>query len=66
MVPGRLHADDLLENTITDIKNWVEDVFPEGRQEGAVQDSPDSIRIVLTGDLPIPEPLPGNWLTASG
>ena len=64
-VPGRLHADKLLvKSTMTEIGNWLKDVFPERKyedssllEEGSVYDYPDSIQIVLTGDLPIPEEL---------
>ncbi|MBI4551765.1 MAG: hypothetical protein HY710_05815, partial [Candidatus Latescibacteria bacterium] len=63
LVPGSLHADKLLvKSTLSEIRHWLNGVFPEEKSkessslEGSpVTDHPDSIRIVLTGDLPIPE-----------
>ena len=63
VVPGSLHADQLLVNSIlTDIGNWLKDIFPGPSykdlsllNENPINDYPDSTRIILTGDLPLPE-----------
>jgi pimeloyl-ACP methyl ester carboxylesterase len=63
VLPGNRHANKLLvESTLTTIRDWLKGVFPEDSYDGsflceesAVNDYPDSIKVVLIGDLPIPE-----------
>jgi pimeloyl-ACP methyl ester carboxylesterase len=63
VLPGNRHANKLLvESTLTTIRKWLNDVFLEDGYdhtllcgERSVNVYPDSVQIVLTGDLPIPE-----------
>ncbi|MFC1477506.1 hypothetical protein ACFL6L_03455, partial [candidate division KSB1 bacterium] len=62
VVPGNKHAGDLLAgDVLIDIKNWVREVMPGNAYDPALPrsypaaGSADSVRIELTGGLPVPE-----------
>lgn len=63
VVPGDQHADELIvSNVLTDIRNWLSGVLTDIDSEESLlfsndlnDDYLDSNRIILTGDIPIPE-----------
>lgn len=63
IVPGNKHAEDLIDpNTLREARMFLENVFDEKARneypelsEHSAWYQPDSIRVSLTGDLPLPE-----------